>query len=129
MEISGPCLLTFHNGQPCHLYEVVAYSKSPKGFNNTRYFFTNWEDAEIYTYYLYQEDGVDFLRRVINSRKIPAWEKQEYKEFLGTLNLTILKELVKDLHPVIEKSFVPHVKNKGRKDGNYPNDDCEEYIR
>ena len=109
MDIRGPCLLTFHNGKPCRLYEVVTSKKNMKGFNNVRYFFNSWEDAEIYVYYLYQVDGVDFIKRVQASKKIPNWEKREYKEFLETQDLTILENLVAHIQFTSEKNFTPHL--------------------
>lgn len=131
MEVRGPCLLTYHNGKPCQLYEVSTSKRSMKGFNNVRYFFAKWEDAEIYTYYLYQVDGVDFIKRVLASKKMPQWEKKEYRAFLETLDLSILENLAHSLHPLIEKSFVPHVV-KRTPDGQTTDDtddDCEEYGR
>lgn len=126
MDVRGPCLCTYHNGKPCRLYEVVTSKKSMKGYDCVRYFFTNWEDAEIYTYYLYQVDGVDFINRVLVSKKIPQWEKKEYKEFLETLDLSILEDMVKDLKPVVEKGFYPHLKRTEDGETDDTDDDCEE---
>lgn len=128
MEVRGPCLLTFHNGKPCQLYEVATSQRSMKGYSNARYFFTRWEDAEIYVYYLYQVAGVDFIERVLTSKKMPQWEKKEYRAFLETLDLSILENLVQSLHPIIEKSFVPHLA-KRNPDGTEDDtdDDCGEY--
>lgn len=126
MDIRGPCLLTYHNGQPCRLYEVSTSKKSMKGFNNVRYFFGSWEDAEIYLYYLYQLDGVDFIKRVIASKKMPNWEKKEYKAFLETLDLKTLKDIASTIQFSSEKTFVAHLKRQtdGQTDDSY--DDCEE---
>lgn len=128
MEVRGPCLLTYHNGKPCQLYEVTTSQRSMKGYSNVRYFFTRWEDAEIYTYYLYQVDGVDFINRLLASKKMPQWEKKEYRAFLETLDLSILENLAHMLHPTIEKSFVPHLAKRtpdGEEDDT--DDDCGEY--
>lgn len=128
MEVRGPCLLTYHNGKPCTLYEVSTSKRSMKGYSNVRYFFSRWEDAEIYTYYLYQVDGVDFIKRVLASKKMPQWEKREYRDFLETLDLSVLENLAKMLHPTVEKSFVPHLA-KRTSDGEETDtsDDCGEY--
>ena len=127
MDIRGPCLLTYHNGQPCRLYEVSTSKKSMKGFNNVRYFFGSWEDAEIYLYYLYQLDGVDFIKRVIASKKMPNWEKKEYKAFLETLDLKTLKDIASTIQFSSEKTFVAHIKRQTDGETDYSNDDCEEF--
>lgn len=126
MDIRGPCLLTYHNGQPCRLYEVSTSKKSMKGFNNVRYFFGSWEDAEIYLYYLYQLDGVDFIKRVIASKKMPNWEKKEYKAFLETLDLKTLKDIASTIQFSSEKTFVAHIKRQTDGQTDYSYDDCEE---
>lgn len=126
MDIRGPCLLTYHNGQPCRLYEVSTSKKSMKGFNNVRYFFGSWEDAEIYLYYLYQLDGVDFIKRVIASKKMPNWEKKEYKAFLETLDLKTLKDIASTIQFSSEKTFVAHLKRQTDGQTDYSYDDCEE---
>lgn len=126
MDIRGPCLLTYHNGQPCRLYEVSTSKKSMKGFNNVRYFFGSWEDAEIYLYYLYQLDGVDFIKRVLSSKKMPNWEKKEYKAFLETLDLKTLKDIASTIQFSSEKTFVAHIKRQPNGETDYSYDDCEE---
>ena len=126
MDIRGPCLLTYHNGQPCRLYEVSTSKKSMKGFNNVRYFFGSWEDAEIYLYYLYQLDGVDFIKRVLSSKKMPNWEKKEYKAFLETLDLKTLKDIASTIQFSSEKTFVAHLKRQTDGQTDYSYDDCEE---
>lgn len=126
MDIRGPCLLTFHNGQPCRLYEVVTSKKSMQGFNNVRYFFGSWEDAEIYTYYLYQVDGVDFIKRVIASKKMPNWEKKEYKAFLETLDLKTLNDLASTIPFTSEKNFTAHLKRSTDGETDDFDYDCEE---
>lgn len=128
MDVRGPCFLSFHNGQPCSLYEVTTSEKSMKGFNTVRYFFTNWEDAEIYTYYLYQVNGVDSIKRLLVSKKIPKWEKDEYAQFLETLDLTTLEQLASHITPIVEKAFIPHL-TKRNPDGTEDDtdDDCGEY--
>lgn len=129
MEVRGPCLMTYHNGKPCKLYEVSTSKRSLKGFQNARYFFEKWEDAEIYLYYLYQVDGVDCIKRILASKKMPQWEKKEYKAFLDTLDLKTLENLAKALHPIIETSFTPHLakRNTNGEDLDDTYDDCEEY--
>lgn len=129
MEIRGPCLLLCHNGQRCYKYEVTTTERSLKGFSNVRYIFGNWEDAEIYLYYLYQVDGVDCIKRILASKKMPQWEKKEYKTFLDSLDLTELENLAKQIHPIIEKSFVPHLAKRtpDGEDTDDTYDDCEEY--
>ena len=97
-----------------------------KGFNNVRYFFGSWEDAEIYLYYLYQLDGVDFIKRVLSSKKMPNWEKKEYKAFLETLDLKTLKDIASTIQFSSEKSFVAHIKRQTDGETDYSNDDCEE---
>ena len=126
MDIRGPCLLTFHNGQPCRLYEVVTSKKSMKGFNNVRYFFSSWEDAEIYLYYLYQLDGVDFIKRIQASKKIPNWEKKEYRAFLETLDLKTLADLAAAIPFTSEKTFAPHLKRITDGETDDFDYDCEE---
>ena len=123
MDIRGPCLLTFHNGSPCRLYEVVTSKKNMQGFSNVRYFFTSWEDAEIYVYYLYQVDGVDFIKRVQASKKMPNWEKREYKAFLDSLDLNTLKQLVSTIQFTSEKNFTPHLTKRD----DYGEDDDTDY--
>lgn len=127
MDVSGPCLLTFHKGKPCELYEVVSRKKSIKGITCTRYLFETWEEAEIYTYYLYQVEGVDFIKRLLASKKVPNWEKKEYREFYETLDLSLLENLVVNMTPQKETMFIAYV-NKRNKNGNDDTyDDCEEY--
>lgn len=128
MEVSGPCLLTVHNGKPCRLYEVLLRKKSIKGTTCTRYFFATWEEAEIYTYYLYQECGVDFINRLLAAKKIPNWEKKEYREFLDNLDLKLLEVLIQGIEFEKEQTFVPS-RTKRVKNGKTDeiDDDCEEY--
>lgn len=129
MEVRGPCLLLYHNGKPCRLYEVSTSQKSLKGFSNVRYFFEDWEDAEVYLYYLYQVAGVDSIKRLLASKKMPQWEKKEYRAFLQTLDLNTLTDLAKSLHPIVEKNFTPHLAKRtpDGEDTNNTYDDCEEY--
>ena len=107
MEVRGPCLLTFHNGQPCHIYEVGTTEITPKGYVNIMYYFDNWDDAETYVHYLYQVAGIADNQRKLRSKKIAAWEKAEIREFLASLDLSVLENAVKDLNPEIVKKFTP----------------------
>ena len=107
MEVRGPCLLTFHNGKPCHIYEVGTTEITPKGYSNVCYYFKNEDDAEVYVRYLYQVAGVEDNKKKLRSKKIANWEKAEIRAFLATLDLTELENAVKDLKPIIEKRFTP----------------------
>ena len=107
MEVRGPCLVTFKNGKPCNLYEVGTTEMTPKGYSNTMYYFDNWDDAETYVHYLYQVAGVLDNKRKLKSKKMAAWEKEEIRAFLATLDLSILENAVKNLNPVIEHRFTP----------------------
>lgn len=107
MEVRGPCLLTFHNGKPCHIYEVGTTEITPKGYLNVCYYFYNEDDAEVYVRYLYQVAGVEDNKKKLRSKKIANWEKAEIRAFLATLDLTELEDAVKDLNPIIEKRFTP----------------------
>jgi len=107
MEVRGPCLITFRNGQPCRIYEVGTTEMTPKGYSNTMYYFDNWDDAETYVRYLYQVAGVADNHRKLRSKKIAAWEKAEIRAFLATLDLSVLEDAIKDLHPLVERSFIP----------------------
>ena len=127
MDVRGPGLVTFHKGEPCKLYEVVTSTKNLKGCTSVRYLFPAWGDAEIYVYYLYQVAGVDFIHRTLASKKIPKWEKQEYRDFLATVDLSVLEEMIKGLNPDVEKIFTPYIRRPQDGDTDDTDDDCEEY--
>lgn len=107
MEVRGPCLVTFKNGKPCHLYEVGTTEITPKGYQNIMYYFDNWDDAETYVHYLYQVAGVLDNQKKLKSKKMAAWEKAEIRAFLATLDLSVLENAIKKLNPVIERRFTP----------------------
>ncbi len=107
MEVRGPCLLTFHNGNPCHLFEVGTTEITPKGYVNICYYFDNWDEAEVYVQYLYQVAGVLDNQKKLRSKKVPAWEKNEIRDFLNSLDLDALENAAKRLNPVIERRFTP----------------------
>jgi len=107
MEVRGPCLLSVHDGQPCHIYEVVTTETTPKGYANTIYYFEDSDDAEVYVRYLYQVAGVEDNQRKLRSKKIADWEKAEIRAFLASLDLTVLEDAIKPLKPTIVKKFIP----------------------
>lgn len=107
MKASGPCKVLFHNGEPCLLYEVVTVEETAKGFNNTRYYFANEREAELYIYYLYYIIGKADIARKLHSKKVAEWEKRELRLFEMGLNVEDMLNAVALSKPTIETSFVP----------------------
>ena len=71
-------------------------------------------------------DGVDFIKRVIASKKMPNWEKKEYKAFLETLDLKTLNDLASTIPFTSEKNFTAHLKRSTDGETDDFDYDCEE---
>lgn len=124
MEVSGPCLILFHNGKECKLWEVTTTRKDMTGYHCKHYMFEDEEMAEIYTEYLYQVAGVQYLKQILASKKVPEYEKKDYRAFYESLDLTRLENLVKQFNPIVETKFYPHLKRKDSENLC----DCEDFI-
>lgn len=110
MEISGPSHVLYRDGKPADSYLVTSTEKTMTEIKVWSYYFDNPEDAELYLRYLQQEEGMKNLNRVLASKKVPDYEKKDYRAFKDSIDTTILIEIAKKLNP--EKVFNKYKRKK-----------------
>ena len=107
MEVRGPCLIILQNGQPCHKYEVGTTEVCFKGYQNNLYYFETYDDAELYVQYLTQVAGIQDNMKKLKSKKVPEWELVEIRNFLKTIDTSILENKVAGLKFEAVYKFTP----------------------
>ena len=97
MNISGPCLVIVKNGAPFNKYEIAVTQTTPLEIITTLYYFDVKDDAEVYLLYLNQEAGERELNKLLSSDRTFKWEKEEYRQFMGTIDWAALKNKAKKI--------------------------------
>ena len=97
MNISGPCLVIVKNGAPFNKYEIAVTQTTPLAVVTDLYYFDDKNDAELYIMYLYQEAGEKEIHKLLTSDRTFKWEKEEYRQFMKTIDWNVLKNKVKEL--------------------------------
>lgn len=97
MTISGPCFVIIKNGAPFNKYEVAVTETTPLAVITNLYYFDTKDDAEMYLLFLYQEAGEKELNKLLSSDRTFKWEKEEYRQFMKSIDWNVLKNKVKEL--------------------------------
>lgn len=101
MSISGPCHVLYRDGKPDDSYLVTATQTTMIEIHVTSFYFKSKDEAELYVKYLQQVEGLKDIDRLLASKKIPEYEKEEYRQFLKTLEPEVLQKAVSKLTPEI----------------------------
>lgn len=112
LEVTGPSFCIMHNGVPCNKWCITAVERTPKGFATTLYFFKRKDHAETYIKYLQQCAGVADIKKKIKNPRTYNWERDEYIEFLNSIDLSKLENAVKNLKFEQEYKFYDARKRK-----------------
>ena len=97
MNISGPCLVIVKNGAPFNKYEIAVTQTTPLAVITDLYYFEDKDEAEVYLMYLYQEAGERELNKLLSSDRTFKWEKEEYKQFMQTIDWDVLKNKAREI--------------------------------
>ena len=107
MELSGPSFCQIKDGLPCNKWMITAFEKTPKGTKYDIYLFKTKKDAETYFLFLQQCIGVADLKKKISNPRTFEWEKREYREFLHSLDLTVLEKAAESIFFEKDYKFYP----------------------
>lgn len=106
MSISGPCFCPIKGGRPFNKYEVVYRTRTPKGLESIKYYFDTEQDAELYLLFLYQQEGLRDINKVLSSTRTYFWEKEAYKAFKESIDWEELPAKIKNIKVIKERVFV-----------------------
>ena len=107
MELSGPSFCHIRNGLPCRKWMITASERTPKGISCDVYFFVEKNDAETYLEYLRQCINIKETEQKIRSNRTFKWEKEELREFLKSIDTSILIKAAKKIKFTTEHTFYP----------------------